>query len=75
MFFKRIRREFRELRYSVQKLIKKYIELEKRIKVLEREKADCETIQSTDTFTETMTIYDDLTGKKRTVHYKAVEKI
>lgn len=39
MFFKRIKGEFRELRYSTQKLIKKYIELERRIKVLEREKA------------------------------------
>lgn len=70
MFFKRIRREFRELRYSVQKLIKKYIELERRIKVLEREKADCEINQPTDTFTEIMTKYDDLTGKKRVVYYK-----
>lgn len=39
MFFKRIRYELRELHYSVQKLIKKYIELERRIKILEREKA------------------------------------
>lgn len=73
MFFKRIKGEFRELRYSTQKLIKKYIELERRIKVLEREKADCKTNQPTDTFTEIMTKYDDLTGKKRTVYYKAAQ--
>lgn len=40
MFFKKIRSEFRELRYSVKKLIEKYIELERRIKALEREKGD-----------------------------------
>lgn len=74
MFFKRIRSEFRELRYSVQKLNEKYIELERRIKILEKEKADCKINQSTDTVTETMTKYDIFTGKKRTVHYKAVEK-
>lgn len=43
MFLKRIKRELRELRYSVQKLIEKYIELERRIKILEREKAATKT--------------------------------
>ncbi len=44
MFFKRIRYELRELSHSVQKLIKKYIELEERIKILEREKAATKTV-------------------------------
>lgn len=39
MFFKKFRYELRELNYSMQKLIDKYVKLEKRITVLEREKA------------------------------------
>lgn len=47
MLFKKMKNEIRELRYSVQKLIEKYKELENRITELEREKAAAETTART----------------------------
>ena len=43
MLLKKMKAEIRELRYSEQKLIEKYKSLEKRITVLEREKAAAKT--------------------------------